>query len=140
MTNRKVALIVKEQNPLVMDAGENVREACRRMCKRNLGSVLVVDGDKRLAGIFTGRDAVRMLMSTKPIDTTTLREAMTRNPVTITPDARAVDALRAMNEGGFRHLPVVEDGRIWGVVSRSDFKGMELDRLDQEVYLWESIR
>jgi CBS domain-containing protein len=45
-----------------------------------------------------------------------------------------------MWDGGFRHLPVVEDGRIWGVVSRSDFKGIEIDRHDQEQHLWETIR
>ena len=45
-----------------------------------------------------------------------------------------------MNNRGFRHLPVVEGGRIWGVVSRSDFMGMEIDRLDDETYLEECIR
>ena len=52
---------------------------------------------------------------------------MTRNPVTITPKSRAIDALRAMSEGGFRHVPVTEDGTIKGVVSRGDLKGMEFE-------------
>ena len=56
------------------------------------------------------------------------------------PDSRAIDALRAMAAGGFRHLPVVENGRIWGIISRADFKGMEIDRLDAEEHLWECIR
>ena len=45
-----------------------------------------------------------------------------------------------MCDGGFRHVPVVEDGKIWGVVSRGDFTGMELDRLEEEEHLWECIR
>jgi CBS domain-containing protein len=45
-----------------------------------------------------------------------------------------------MNDGGFRHLPVVEDDTIWGVVSRGDFKGIEIDQLDDEEHLWECIR
>jgi CBS domain-containing protein len=65
---------------------------------------------------------------------------MTPNPVTITPQRRAIDALRAMSDGGFRHLPVVENGAIWGVVSRGDFKGMEIDHLDEETHLYECIR
>ena len=62
------------------------------------------------------------------------------NPVTLTPDSRAIDALREMSNRGFRHLPIVESGRIWGVVSRNDFMGMEIDRLDEEDHLWECIR
>lgn len=45
---------------------------------------------------------------------TTLAESMTPNPVTIAPQSRAIDALRVMSDNGFRHLPVVENGRIWG--------------------------
>jgi CBS domain-containing protein len=70
---------------------------------------------------------------------TTLAQAMTPNPITTTPDNRAVDALREMSNRGFRHL-LVEGGRIWGVVSRSDFLGMEIDRLDEDNHLCECIR
>jgi len=45
-----------------------------------------------------------------------------------------------MSDGGFHHLPVVEDGRIWGIVSRGVFTGMEIDRLEEETHLWECIR
>ena len=93
-----------------------------------------------MRGIFTGRDAGRALAEDKDAAATTLAHAMTSNPITITPDNRAIDALREMSNHGFRHLPVVESGRIWGVVSRSDFMGMEIDQLDDEDHLWECIR
>jgi CBS domain-containing protein len=64
---------------------------------------------------------------------------MTRHPVTVIPEQRAIDALRAMSDGGFRHVPVVENERIVGVVSRADFKGQELDRLEEEESLAERI-
>jgi len=128
MTNRKLAYIVKDQKPLVLATRETVQQACRCMWERHAGSVLVTDDQQRLSGIFTGRDAVRTLAEGKDAAETHLAQAMTPNPVTITPESRAIDALRAMSDGGFRHLPVVEDGRIWGIVSRGDFTGMEIDR------------
>ena len=54
-----------------------------------------------------------------------LAQAMTPKFRQITPESRAIDALRRMGDGGFRHLPVVENERIWGIVSRGDFTGME---------------
>jgi len=140
MTSRKLAYIVKDQTPLVLGVNETVQQACRRMWERRTGSVLVVDDLKCLVGIFTGRDAVRALAEGKNAEMTTLTHAMTPNPITITPDSRAIDALREMSNRGFRHLPVVESGRIWGVVSRNDFMGMEIDQLDEEDHLWECIR
>jgi CBS domain-containing protein len=140
MTNRKLEYIVKDQKPLMLLAHETVQHACQLMRERNAGSVLVIDEQLKLTGIFTGRDAVRALAEGKDATATTLVHAMTSNPITITPDSRAIDALREMSNHGFRHLPVVESGRIWGVVSRSDFMGMEIDQLDDEDHVWECIR
>jgi CBS domain-containing protein len=140
MTNRKLAAIVKDQTPLLLAEHETVQRACCRMWERRSGSVLVVDEEQRLTGIFTGRDAVRALAEGKNAESTPLAQAMTPNPVALTPDARAIDALRAMSDRGFRHVPIIEDGKIWGVVSRNDFMGMEIDRLDEEDHLWECIR
>ncbi len=139
MTNRRLAYIVKDQKPLVMTQSETIQQACAAMCQRRTGSVLVVDGAQNLAGIFTGRDAVRVLANGADPSVTRLHSAMTPNPFTVRPSQRAIDALRIMADGGFRHLPVVEDGRIWGVVSRGDFKGMELDRIDEDEHLAECI-
>jgi CBS domain-containing protein len=125
MTNRPLAYIVKDQKPLVLAADETVGNACRLMRERGTGSVLVVDNMKRLSGIFTGRDAVRLLARTKDASSTRLAQAMTRNPTSISPSDSAINALHAMAEGGFRHLPVIDNGKICGVVSLRDFKGME---------------
>jgi CBS domain-containing protein len=140
MTYRKLAYILKDQDPLVLGAHETVQLACQCMKERRAGSVLVVDEKQRLSGIFTGRDAVRALAEGKDAAATMLALVMTPNPTTITPNSLAIDALRKMSDGGFRHLPVVEDDRIWGVVSRGDFKGIEIDQLDDEEHLWECIR
>ena len=139
MINRRMGYIVRDQNPLLMNETETVRQACKAMRERHVGSVLVVDKSEHLVGIFTGRDAIRLLAEGHG-GSTTLANAMTRDPVTTTPEHRAIDALRAMSDGGFRHVPVVERGKIWGIVSRADFKGMEIDRLDEEEGLAERIR
>jgi CBS domain-containing protein len=140
MVNRRLTEIVKDQKLAVLPEEATVQEACRCMCERRVGSVLVADKDQRLSGIFTGRDVVRSLAEGKDAATTTLAEVMTRNPVSIAPDGRAVDALRAMRDRGFRHLPVVDRGRLVGILTRSHFKGMEIDRLDDEEHLWECLR
>jgi CBS domain-containing protein len=140
MVNRVLGTIVKDQRPLVLGLNETIQKACSEMWQRHVGSILVVDAQNRLCGIFTGRDAVRALSNARSAEATRLKDAMTPSPVTITPDHRAIDALRAMCDGGFRHVPVIENDKIWGVVSRGDFTGMELDRLEEEEHLWECIR
>jgi CBS domain-containing protein len=131
--------IVKNQNPLILKATATVRAACAEMCRHRAGSVLVVDDQQRLCGIFTGRDAVRVLANSPGEDDIQLSGCMTAEPVTIDPKARAIDALRLMSDGGFRHLPVVDNGRIWGIVSRSDFLGSEIERLDEDEHLAQCI-
>ena len=139
MTNRQIAYIVKDQNPVIMSSNKSLQEACKRMAARNVGAVLVTRDEHRLCGIFTGRDAVRALGEAKDPGATPLAEVMTPDPVTIAPERTAVDALRVLGDCGFRHLPVVSHGKIVGIVSRGDFKGMELDRLEDETALWERI-
>jgi CBS domain-containing protein len=110
------------------------------MRDRRVGAVLVTEGDRSLVGIFTGRDAVhRVLAAGKSAATTPLAAVMTREPETIPSGKIAIEALRLMENGRYRHLPIVDDGRVMGIVSRFDFSGVELDRLDEEIGLWERI-
>ncbi|AYH43426.1 CBS domain-containing protein [Azoarcus sp. DN11] len=139
MTNRCIANIIEGQDPLVLQPDATVQLACRRMCERSVGAVLVTDRAQHLIGIFTGRDAARMMGEGGDAGTARLDAAMTPHPVTIKPDSHAIDALRLMRDGGFRHLPVVVDGKLLGIVTRSDFEGLELDRIEVENALWERI-
>jgi signal-transduction protein with cAMP-binding, CBS, and nucleotidyltransferase domain len=87
MTNRKIENIVKGQKLQILAENAMVQQACRCMCDCGTGSVLVVDDQQRLTGIFTGRDAVRTLAQGKSAEVTTLAQAMTPNPVTTSPGA-----------------------------------------------------
>ncbi len=140
MTYRTVADVLQGQKLLALGKQASVQEACRRMWEGRQGSVLVVDQEQRLLGIFTGRDAVRTLAEGQNAETTPVSHAMTRNPVTVAPSIVAIDALRKMNDYGFRHLPVVDGDTILGVVSRGDFKGIEIERLDDDEHLAELLR
>ena len=138
---RKLTDVTLDQDPLVLKSSTAVVEACRCMSDRRAGSVAVVDDAGRLVGIFTGRDAVgRVLGCGKDAATTRLAEVMTRDPQTLSPEQTAIDALRLMWDGGFRHLPMVKDGKVVGVVSRGDFRGLEVDLHERERDLWEHMR
>jgi CBS domain-containing protein len=139
MTNRNISFIVKDQDPLTLRPSDTVQTACRSMCERSVGAVLVTDARAHLKGIFTGRDAVQMIASGGDPAKVVLSDVMTTGPDTIAPDRNAIDALHMMCDGGYRHLPVVADGKVVGIVSRSDFKGLELDRFEDEQSLWERI-
>ncbi|MBV8616353.1 MAG: CBS domain-containing protein [Acetobacteraceae bacterium] len=139
MTNRPMSEIVRNQKPLAMPPETTVEAACARMHERRVGAVLVVDAAGTLVGIFTGRDAVRCLAHVSNPAHVRLAEVMTRDPDTMPPRATAIEALRLMRDGGFRHVPVVDQGRVVGVVSSGDFRGLEQDRLDEETGIWERI-
>jgi CBS domain-containing protein len=137
---RKVSDIVRNQNPVSLPPSATVRKACQSMRDSRVGAVLVTEPDCRLVGIFTGRDAVhRVLAEGKSAAKTILAEVMTRDPDCMPPGKTAIEALRLMDDGRYRHLPIVDDGKVVGIVSRFDFKGIELDRLDEETGLWERI-
>ena len=137
---RKMSDIVRNQDPLTLPPGATVREACQCMRERSVGAVLVIEDDGRLAGIFTGRDAVhRVLAEGRSAIDTILADVMTRQPHTVPPGKTAIEALRLMEDGRYRHLPIVADQKVVGIVSRLDFSGIELDRLDEETGLWERL-
>jgi len=140
MTLRHLSDMVQDKNPVTLPASAAVQEACRRMREGRVGAVLVTDKRHRLVGIFTGRDAVaRVLAEGRDPATTRLADVMTAAPSTLGPDMTAIDALRLMQDGGFRHVPIVDQGRIVSVVSRGDFRGLEQARLDEEIGLIERI-
>ena len=140
MTNRQMAEIIRQQRPLTLPRTATVQEACKQMHARKVGAVLVIDAKGKLIGIFTGRDAVRALSLARDPVETALKDVMTKKPVCMAPGATAIEALRLMRDGGFRHVPVVDEaGLLHGIVSRGDFRGLEQDRLDEETGYWERI-
>lgn len=140
MRKRTMGEMIQDQQPLMLGPDAKVSEACAAMYRRRVGAVMIVEHGDRLTGIFTGRDAVRCLAVGLDAKHTTLRQVMTAPCTTVTPDHHAMDALRLLNDCGFRHLPVCRDGRVIGIVSRYDFRAMEQGRMNEESGLFEMIR
>ncbi len=109
--------------PIVMRANDTVATAVQIMAKKNIGSVIITDGDRKVAGIVTERDLLRRLLGEKlDQETTQLSAIMTGEIRTARPDDEIVDWLRLMSNERFRHLPVVDDdGRLINVLSQGDF-------------------
>jgi CBS domain-containing protein len=140
MAMRKMSDIVRHREPVTLPPEATVKEACRAMRDHRIGAILVTEDDLGLVGIFTGRDAVhRVLAEGKSAAKTPLSAVMTRDPTTMSPGKTAIEALRLMEDRRYRHLPIVDGGKVVGIVSRYDFSGLELDRLDEEIGLWERI-
>jgi CBS domain-containing protein len=99
---------------------DTVLEAITRMARLGIGALLVMDGEQ-IAGILSERDYARkIILHGRRSADTLVREIMTSEVVTATPDMTAKQCLGMMTEGFFRHLPVLEDGRVIGIVSIGD--------------------
>jgi CBS domain-containing protein len=99
-----------------------VGEAVALMAQHRVGSMVVMDGT-RLAGIFTERDTVRAISHSYDAPSHEVSSWMTSDPMTVGPDDNVEDALKTMLDRGFRHLPVVENGEVIGIVSIRDLAG-----------------
>jgi CBS domain-containing protein len=104
--------------PRTVEPGTPVAEAIQRMHAEGLDSLLVCDGD-RLVGIFTDRDAV-VKAAGRRLDSFDVRDFMTPDPVVLRADETLAVAINKMAVGGFRHTPIVENGRPTGVVTARD--------------------
>jgi CBS domain-containing protein len=104
-----------------------VNKAAKLMAARNVGAVLVMEDD-RLVGILTERDIVfRVVAKGLDAEATPLSEVMTKAPHTVDPEKPLGYALLVMQENGFRHLPVVRDGKPIGIVSSRSAMDPELE-------------
>jgi CBS domain-containing protein len=102
--------------PRTVQANRPVAEAVALMRQEQVGCVLVCDGE-RVVGIFTERDLMRRVMAhAKPL-TLPVSDFMTKDPVTVHPKEPIGSALRRMEEGGYRHLPVMDEGKPVGILS-----------------------
>ena len=110
--NRKVLTISKDQS---------VIQALILMSENNIGAIIIVDNNDFPIGIFSERDYARkIILKGKSSKDTLLDEVMTKELITITKDYKIDQCMKIMNEKGIRHLPVLENQKIVGIISIRD--------------------
>jgi CBS domain-containing protein len=95
---------------------DTLGEVAERMTAKNVGAVVVKDFG-RLIGILTERDLLKAMAARVHTSEARVRQWMTEDPITATPEMALEEAAQIMLDNGFRHLPVVEDGQVVGIVS-----------------------
>ena len=117
MFSQRIRNVMERKKFLTAPPVTSVSKAAKLMAAKNVGAIMVVEND-RLVGIFTERDAVfRVIAEGRDTHTTLLNEVMTAAPKTVEPDKSFGFALLMMHENGFRHVPVIENGKPIGIVS-----------------------
>jgi CBS domain-containing protein len=140
MLGLPVKSVIETRKLLIAPPEATVSDAARLMRSHRVGAVLVVK-EERLVGIFTERDAVfRVMALDRDPRRTCLAEVMTPDPKTVAPDESFGYALLLMYENGFRHAPVVENGRPVGVVSARHALDPDLEEFAAEAERRKHIR
>lgn len=110
----------KSNSTISVSPDSTVFEALELMVEKNIGALLVMDQEE-FVGIFTERDYARkVILKGKASKETLIREIMTEDPVTVTPDNTIEDCMRLMTNKFIRHLPVLDNGKLIGIISIGD--------------------
>lgn len=121
--------VLAPRKPLTVAAEATVGEVLQKMVAESIGCVMVMDGEK-LVGIFTESDALMKVnsnvvaLANKPI-----RTVMTPNPVTLEMDHKIAFVLHKMHVGGYRHLPILREGKLAGISSIRDILNYLAERI-----------
>lgn len=138
MTTVKTCLSQKPTRLISVSPQEPVQRALELMKDNRVRSVLVLDGE-RLAGIITQGDcAIRVLLTGRDARTTPIAEVMTADPLTVKPGDPLEACMGLMANRSIRHLPVLDDGRVIGVVSIGDIVKDLIRQLGQQVSFLET--
>ena len=123
----------KDNRIITVAPGDTVATAAEVLKRENIGAVMVSGSDGALSGILSERDIVRALPEHGPeIFALSVEQLMTRDVVTCSSEDRINDLMKKMTAGRFRHLPVLDDGRLTGIISIGDVVKSRLEELEAE--------
>ena len=133
MTGKIVPDIVDNQTVKTLPETSTALDAAQLMAANNISAILVAEKGK-LIGIVTERDlTAKVVAGELDPKTTSLSKVMTANPDVLAPDDSPINALELMRMRGYRHLPVVDDDKIIGIVSIRDLYAAAKDQLEEDV-------
>ncbi len=133
---RTVRQLLESKGPEVFAIGPDaaVIDAIRLMAEKGVGALVVLEPGGRLAGIVSERDYARkIVLEGRSSKETPVRDIMTADPVTVAPDDVAPACMKLVTDRRIRHLPVVVDGRVAGVVSIGDLVKAVIEEQQQEL-------
>lgn len=132
---KSIRPLVKGREVVVVDVATSIAQAARTMSERQIGAVPVVDGE-RVAGIFTERDVLSRVVATgvDPV-TTPVSSVMSTSLVVAEINEPHDVCLRRMQQARVRHLLVLQEGRLAGILSVRDLLALELDERDEAITL-----
>ena len=140
MLSQRVKTVMEKKLILTAPPETTVAKAAKLMKRRKVGAVLVIE-NQNLVGIFTERDALfRVIAGGLDPQDTTLADVMTSEPKVISPDKSFGYALLLMHDNGFRHLPVLENGVIVGMLSARNAMDPSLEEFVSESQRREQYR
>lgn len=131
--NIKSILATKGVNIVTIRPEQSVREAIALLAKYNIGALVAVDDEHRPVGILSERDITRTLAKDENIFSKVVHELMTKDVITALPQDDLISVANTMTEKRIRHLPVVERGRLVGIISIGDVVKAQRDQYKGEV-------
>ena len=138
----KLSEVLFEKGTRVYTANESdpVLSAVETLVSHNLGALAILDHNNMLAGIFSERDILRLVSrNAGQLASLTVGEFMTRNVVTGNPDDTVDEAMSKMTERRIRHLPVIQHGRLLGMISIGDLVKSQLEETEYHKQQMENL-
>lgn len=133
MIRKIVPDVINDQILHKISPKDTIRTAAKLMRDKKIAALLVMNAD-RLVGIITERDmTVRVIAAGLNPDSSEVADIMTAEPDTLSPHDTAADAIHMMKSRGYRHLPVVEDDKVIGMVSVRDIYAVHNGELEQDL-------
>jgi CBS domain-containing protein len=131
--NIRSLLATKSGPPITIRPEQSVREAVALLTKHNIGALIVVNAAHTPVGIISERDVVREAARNERVFTRTVNEIMTKDVITGLPQDDLISVANTMTEKRIRHLPVVDMGKLVGIVSIGDVVKAQRDKYRGEV-------
>jgi CBS domain-containing protein len=126
-------LAKKGSNVVTVQPEQTIRQALALLAEHNIGALVTVDNAHRPIGILSERDVVRAAVRDESVFTRTVSALMTRNVIVAVPQDDLESVSRTMTDNRIRHLPVVDQGRLIGIISIGDVVKAQRDRYRGEV-------
>lgn len=126
-------LATKTGDVITVHPEQQIRDAVRLLAEHNIGALVVVDDAKKPVGIISERDIVRRAAANEGVLTERVRDIMTKRVIIGVPQDDLYSVINTMTEKRFRHLPIMDEGRLIGIISIGDIVKAQRDAYEGEI-------